>query len=59
MPFFVGVGLDGERPLGDLGGQVLQVGPAGFLQLLEPLAVLLDDPQVVRRRERGQPWGSR
>ena len=28
VAFLVGVGLDGQRPLGDLGGEVLQVGAA-------------------------------
>ena len=57
VAFGVGVGLDRERPLGDLGGEVQQVGAAGFLELAEPLAVLLDDPQVVRGGEGGQALG--
>jgi len=52
VAFLVGVGLDGERALGDLGAEVLEVGPACFFKLPEPCAVLLDNPQVVRGRER-------
>ena len=37
VPLGVGVGLDGDRTLGDLGGQVQEVGPLGNLELAEPL----------------------
>ena len=49
VPFLVGVGLDGEGPLGDLSAQALKVGAARFFLFLEALAVLLDDQQVVAR----------
>ena len=57
MAFLVGVGLDGQRPLRDLRGQVLEVGAACLLKLFEALAMLLDDSQVVRGREGGLALG--
>ena len=54
MPFRIGVGLDRERALGELRGHVLKVQPASFFQLLEPLAMLFDHPQVILGRERRQ-----
>src|SRR5271166_2437163 len=57
MALLVGIGLDGQPPLRDLGAQVLKVGTTGFLELPEPLAVFLDDSQVVRRGESCQPLG--
>ena len=59
VPLLVGVGLDGEGPLGDLSAQALKVGAARFFLFLELLAVLLDDQQVVRRGECGQALGKK
>ena len=54
VPFLVGVSLDGERPLGNLGAQALKIGAVCFFLFLESLAVLFDDQEVVRRGEGGQ-----
>ena len=51
MPLGIGVGFDRERALGELSSQVLEVGPPRLFKLLEPLAVLLDHPQIILRRE--------
>ena len=59
VAFLVGVGLDGKRPLGDLRGQSLQVGPACFLELRSRSRCFSTIRRLCGVAKVASPWGSR
>ena len=59
VPLGVGVGLDGDRALGDLGGEVHQVGAAGLFQFAEPLRCFSTIRRLCGVANVANPCGSR